>query len=378
MVDTGTASLTGSNELPMRMITIENAWVEFFVPPVRIDSSKRLQMTGGAIDQERGVVVALQDICCQIRDGERLGLIGHNGAGKTTMLRLLAGVYAPTRGRVLSFGRISSLFNATPGLNVNGTGRENIITCGLHLGMTRSEVDRKMDEIIEFSELGEYIDLPVRIYSAGMVTRLGFSIATAVEPEILLLDEGLATGDAQFAQKAQARMQKLMGQSSILVIASHSETLVANVCNRCLLLEQGRVIADGPADILVESYRSSVVSAAKQNDPDGLHRSYVLATEMAKRGEIPPPALEEQGLRYALRIQPNDLNMWRRYVQLRIMQGEPVPPEAELRLLLGNYDADLSSKDVSRIRSILSNCAKEDLPPDILDRAETLISERPA
>jgi ABC-2 type transport system ATP-binding protein len=359
----------------MRSIKVENAWVEFSVPPIRGGISKSRQ-TGGTIDAERGVVIALKDICCELIDGERLGLIGHNGAGKTTMLRLLAGVYSPTRGRVSSYGRISTLFNATPGLNVNGTGRENIVTCGLHLGMDRQEIAHKIDDIIEFSELGEYIDLPVRIYSAGMVTRLGFSIATAVEPEILLLDEGLATGDAQFSQKAQLKMQELMGKSSILVIASHSETLVANICTRCLLLEQGCVIADGPAGSIVDSYRNSVVNAARNNDLDSLHRSYVLATEMVKRGEVPPPALEEQGLRYALRLQPNDLSMWRRYVQIRMLQGESVPPEAEIRLLLASYDTDPSSVDLARLDSILSSCSHTEIALDILARAEDLLRRK--
>ncbi len=335
----------------------------------------RLQhgQTGGTIDPERGVVMALQNICYKLKDGERLGLIGHNGAGKTTMLRLLAGVYAPTRGRVFSVGRISTLFNTTPGLNVNGTGRENIVTCGLHLGMTRREIASKMDEIIEFSELGQYIDLPVRIYSSGMLTRLGFSIATAVEPEILLLDEGLATGDAQFAQKAQLKMKELMGKSSILVIASHSETLVSNICTRCLLLEQGRILSDGPAAALVEEYHDLVIHAARNNDLDGLHRSYLLATEMVKRGKIPPLALEEQGLRYALRLSPNDLSMWRRYAQVRIMQGASVPPEAEIRLFLGNYEANPSGADLSRLSDILNNCSKEDISRDILARTEELL-----
>jgi ABC-type sulfate/molybdate transport systems ATPase subunit len=209
-----------------------------------------------------------------------------------------------------------------------------------------------------------------------MMTRLGFSIATSVEPEILLLDEGLATGDAQFAQKAQLKMQELIGKSAILVIASHSETLVANVCTRCLILEQGHVIADGPAGTVVDSYRNAVVTAARKNDLDSLHRSYVIATEMLRRGEIPPPALEEQGLRYALRLQPNDLNMWSRYVQVRIIQGESVPPEAEMRLFLANYDANPSNMDLNQLNSVLSSCSKTDISPDILAQAEALLRSR--
>jgi ABC-type polysaccharide/polyol phosphate transport system ATPase subunit len=187
----------------MARLTLENAWVEFPVSLAR-GHRARASPTGGQIDVERGMVTALRDISFDLREGDRLGLMGHNGAGKSTMLRLLAGAYPPTRGRVTS-GRISTLFNTTPGLSMDGTGRENLVTCGLHLGISRRQIAAKMDEIIDFAELGDYIDLPVRIYSTGMTTRLGFSIATAVEPEILLLDEGPATGDAQFAERPSGR-----------------------------------------------------------------------------------------------------------------------------------------------------------------------------
>jgi ABC-type polysaccharide/polyol phosphate transport system ATPase subunit len=213
----------------MVSIRVENAWVEF---PVKLTRSPRLKRTvthtGGQIDATRGVIDALRDINLDLREGDRLGLMGHNGAGKSTMLRLLAGAYTPTRGRVLSSGRISTLFSSTPGLSIEATGRENIITCGLYLGMGRREIVSKMDEISDFAELGDYIDLPVRIYSTGMLVRLGFAIATAIEPEILLLDEGLATGDAQFARKAEKKMHELIGRSSILVIASHSMSLLSS------------------------------------------------------------------------------------------------------------------------------------------------------
>ncbi len=235
----------------MTRLSLENAWVEF---PVKLRRGLRtvLSRTGGQIDTERSVVTALHDISFELREGDRLGLMGHNGAGKSTMLRLLSGAYPPTRGRITSVGRISTLFNTTPGLSPDGTGRENLYSFGLHMGLSRRKILAKMEEIIDFAELGDYIDLPVRIYSSGMMTRLGFSIATAVEPEILLLDEGLATGDAQFAQKAEKKLNDLIARSSILVIASHSEALLASMCNRCLLLEHGRILADGPAQSLIE------------------------------------------------------------------------------------------------------------------------------
>lgn len=316
----------------MARLTLEGAWVEF---PVSLtgDSKHRISAVGGRIDTERSLVTALRDISIDLREGDRLGLMGHNGAGKTTMLRLLAGAYPPTRGRLISIGRISTLFNTTPGLSMDGTGRENLITCGLHLGLSRSQINSKVEEIVDFAELGDYIDLPVRIYSAGMVTRLGFSIATAVEPEILLLDEGLATGDAHFAEKAQRKMKELIARSSILVIASHSETMLASICSRCLLLEHGRIVSDGPSKTLFETYRNAVVESARSNDADALLRAYTLATDMMRRGEAVPLDLEEQSLRYALGVHPEDAMMLQRYVEVLRIQGKTAAPDVEARLL---------------------------------------------
>ncbi len=359
----------------MARLKVDGAWIEFPVQSTR-HTQKRAAPTGGQIDSKRGIVTALRDISFDLREGDRLGLVGHNGAGKSTMLRLLAGVYSPTRGRVLIDGSVSTLFNSTPGLSLDGTGRENIITCGLYLGLTRRQIATKIEEIVDFAELGEYIDLPVRIYSSGMVTRLGFSIATAVEPEILLLDEGLATGDAQFAQKAQAKMLDMMTRSSILVIASHSESLVANMCSRCIILEHGRILAEGSAANLVESYRKSVVESAQTDDPDGLYRAYVLATDMARHGELPPPELEEQGLRYALQVSPDDGSMWQRYVQLLNAQGKPVSPEVEVRTLLSSFSGRSSLDELQmRLSDVLSRCVEEDLSPEVRQRVRNTMEK---
>ncbi|MGQ0683668.1 ABC transporter ATP-binding protein [Bradyrhizobium sp.] len=348
----------------MARLTLENAWVEFPVSLRRMGAA-RASYTGGQIDAGRSVVTALRDISFELREGDRLGLMGHNGAGKTTMLRLLAGAYPPTRGRCISVGSISTLFNTTPGLNMDGTGRENLIICGLHLGLRRQEIISKMDEIIDFAELGNYIDLPVRIYSAGMMTRLGFSIATCVQPEILLLDEGLATGDARFTQKAEGKIKDLIARSSILVVASHSETMLANMCGRCLLLEHGRVISDGPAKTLFESYRKSVIESARADDSDGLQRAYALGMDMLSRGEKPPLDLEEQGLRYALGIHPDDAMMLQRYVNVLSEQGKSVPPEIETRMILSLLTRNPSRLDLKdRLRAILASSAA-DLPEDV-------------
>ena len=190
----------------------------------------------------------------KLEHGDRLGMIGHNGAGKSTLLRVLAGVYVPTSGRVVIDGRVSALFNTVPGLDMDDTGFENILTCGLFLGMSKSEILAKTPEIAEFTELGDYLNLPVRTYSAGMITRLGFAIATTIDPEILLLDEGLSAGDARFAQHAEKRVDSLVERSSILVIASHAEAMVRSMCNRAILLESGRVVSAGDVDEVIETY----------------------------------------------------------------------------------------------------------------------------
>lgn len=357
----------------MARLALENAWVEF---PVKLARGHGIGLSriGGMIDSERGVVTALRDISFELHEGDRLGLMGHNGAGKSTMLKLLAGAYPPTRGRRISVGSISTLFNATPGLTMDGTGRENLVTCALHLGMSWRQINAKMDEIIDFAELGDYIDLPVRIYSSGMLTRLGFSIATSVDPEILLLDEGLATGDAQFAVKAEAKLKELVSRASILVIASHSETLLANTCNRCLLLEHGQVVAEGPARTLFESYRSAVVEAARADSQEGLVNAYKLATDMTKRGELPPLDLEEQGLRYALTVAPHDQAMWRRYVQVLTEQGKPVAPTVETRMIVLTLAKSPTRGDLKdRLRVIIETTGGE-LPDDLRKRAEEMIS----
>lgn len=358
----------------MALVQVDNAWVEYPVSGVKFDP-KASSATGGVIDVERSVVTALRNLSFTLRDGDRLGLIGHNGAGKTTMLRLLSGVYAPTRGRVTTVGRISTLFNAAPGLVMEGTGRENIYICGLHLGMTRKEIARKIDDIIEFSDLGNYIDLPVRIYSAGMMTRLGFSIATSVEPDILVVDEGLATGDAQFARKARARMDELMKRTSILILASHSEALVSNMCTRCLLLEHGQIIADGPAGEVTSLYIDNVVEGARSGNPDALANVYRIVQDMASRSRLAPPELEELALRHALEIDPDNIQMLRRRVLLLERTGQMIPDELALKVAVGNLALFPDNSHYRAEVAMLYAAAKDAVQPELRSRAEMLLKQ---
>jgi ABC-2 type transport system ATP-binding protein len=358
----------------MVSIKVEQAWVEF---PIRMSRNGRVRhaesSTGGRIDVARSMVGALQDISLDLREGDRLGLIGHNGAGKSTLLRLLAGAYAPTQGRVVSIGRISTLFTSTPGLNADATGRENVKTCGLYLGMGLTEIDRKMDAIADFAELGDYIDQPVRIYSAGMLMRLGFAIATAIDPEILLLDEGLATGDAQFARKAEQRMHELIGRSPILVVASHSMSLLSTICTSCVQLDHGRIVEAGTPNEVAQRYQESVVAKAVLNDADALARAHAVATDLAKRGQPVPPALEEQSLRWALQINIDDVVMLERYCYLLRNQDKPVPAEWELRAAIARLRVSPEQAEslTPHIIALASDMAN-DLPRDVKSMVEKL------
>lgn len=188
----------------------------------------------------------MRDISIGIVHGERVALVGHNGAGKTTLLRVLAGIYVPQAGRVAVSGKIAPLFDIGLGMDGEASGYDNIRLRGLYLGLTRRQIESRIDEIADFSELGGFLDMPIRTYSAGMQTRLAFAICTCVDPDVLLLDEGILAGDAAFMEKAQARLAAFVARAGILVLASHSDGLLASLCTRALRLEHGRLVSDGP------------------------------------------------------------------------------------------------------------------------------------
>ncbi|CAA9321919.1 MAG: O-antigen/lipopolysaccharide transport ATP-binding protein ABC transporter RfbE [uncultured Microvirga sp.] len=202
----------------------------------------------GADSQQRVVVEALSDISFTLSHGDRVGLIGHNGAGKTTLLRVIAGIYAPWKGRVQVSGRVAPLFDVSLGIDMESTGYENIRLRGLYLGLTRAQIEARLGQIADFTDLGPFLHMPVRTYSAGMLARLAFSVSTSIEPEILLLDEGIAAGDAAFMEKANKRLHEFVEEAGILVFASHSDPLIRAFCNKALLLERGRIIRAGSVD----------------------------------------------------------------------------------------------------------------------------------
>ena len=215
----------------MARVILENVRVDFPIYGAQQRSLRTAivqRATGGLIHREgrhkeRVVVRALSDVSLRLEEGDRLGLIGHNGSGKSTLLKVIAGIYEPIVGTRMVEGRVTPLFDMMPGLDPEDNGYENILTSGMLLGMSRDQVESKIPEIEEFCELGEYLALPVRTYSAGMIMRLGFALVTALEPGVLLMDEGFGTGDLRFTERATKRMDEFMGRSRIIVLASHSD-----------------------------------------------------------------------------------------------------------------------------------------------------------
>ncbi len=229
------------------LITVEDLSLELPIYGIHGRSLKKTLVgmgTGSRLTRHAGNrirVHALNNLSFSLRDGDRLALVGHNGAGKTTLLRVLAGVFEPTVGAVTVEGRTAPLFDATLGMNLEATGYENIQLRGLLLGLRPKEIAARTAEIAAFTELGDYLDMPVRTYSSGMLLRLGFAVATAVQPEVLLMDEWIAAVDAEFLLKAERRIQEVIERSSILVLASHDLHLLRRMCNRLLILDHGSI-----------------------------------------------------------------------------------------------------------------------------------------
>lgn len=244
----------------MTFIKLQNASVEF---PIYNSSSRSLKnrvlsvATGGKIERrtDRTVIIrGLDNVTVSLNDGDRVGLIGHNGSGKTTLLRVLSGIYTPTQGTALINGHTISLININLGIDPDATGRENIrLRCAM-MGMHPDEIAAKIDDISDFSGLGEFLDVPFRTYSTGMQLRLAFAASTSINPEILIMDEWLSTGDEDFKMRANQRMRNLVDSTKILVLASHSRDLLEKNCNRVIWLEHGRVKMDGPTFEVMAAY----------------------------------------------------------------------------------------------------------------------------
>ena len=233
----------------MSFIKVQDVSVEFTVYSSSSQRSLKKSLisavTGGVIGRDNGSrysVKALDNISLDIKIGDRVGIIGPNGSGKSTLLQLLAGIYEPTSGEISIKGKIVPMLNLSLGMDVEFSGFENIKIRSKILGMTNSEIDNKIEEIIEFSGLGEFINLPMKTYSSGMVMRLMFSIVTTVNSDIILMDEWMSVGDSDFSIKADSRLKKMINQSKIVVIASHNHGLIESFCNKVIRLDKGKII----------------------------------------------------------------------------------------------------------------------------------------
>ena len=231
----------------MAYIKLENVGVDL---PIFNSSSRSLTnslvsaATGGRISADKSghvTVKALSGIDLEINSGDRLGIVGHNGSGKSTLLRVLAGIYEPTSGSITRMGKIASLIDIGLGINPENTGKENIYLRGQLMGLSSKEIAKKFDEIIEFAELGDFIHLPVRTYSSGMLLRLAFAVSTSITADILIMDEWLSVGDGAFAERAEQRLKSLVDNSEILIIASHSKSLIEKASRAVVWLETGSI-----------------------------------------------------------------------------------------------------------------------------------------
>lgn len=221
--------------------------------------------TGGQIrprDGGRVSVRAIDDLTLHLEHGSRVALIGHNGAGKSTMLRVMAGIYTPTRGRVSVDGDVAPMFDLGFGMDPDATGWDNIILRGMLLGFSKKEIHARAAEIGAISELGEFLDMPMRTYSSGMSTRLSFAVSTSVKPDILLIDEGIGAGDAAFLQQARQRLKSFIGEAGLLVLASHADELLKQWCTTAIWMEHGRMRMHGPLAEVLDAYKESVRAQA--------------------------------------------------------------------------------------------------------------------
>jgi ABC-2 type transport system ATP-binding protein/lipopolysaccharide transport system ATP-binding protein len=237
-------------------IVLEDVSVRYRLPKERVRSIKEFAIQSLLRRLEYEEFWALVNVSFQVAPGEMLGIIGHNGAGKSTVLKLVARVMKPIAGRVRVEGRLAPLIELGAGFDFELTGRENIYLCGSILGISRREMQWRLPEIVEFSELQDFIESPLRAYSTGMVVRLGFAIATACDPDVLLLDEIMAVGDAHFQKKSSRRISEFRGKGATIMFVSHNLAQVQDLCDRVVWLERGRVMAWGQSREVVAAYEA--------------------------------------------------------------------------------------------------------------------------
>ncbi|WP_456570468.1 galactan export ABC transporter ATP-binding subunit Wzt/RfbE [Blastococcus sp. SYSU DS0539] len=245
--------------VPVGIMT-KDACVDFPIFDAKTRSLKKTVMglVGGNIATEQRrvpVIEALKDITLNLEHGARVGLVGHNGAGKSTLLRLLSGIYEPTRGVAEIRGRVAPVFDLGVGMDPEISGLENIMIRGLFLGMSRKQMEARVDDIADFTELGDFLRMPLRTYSTGMRVRLALGVVTSIDPEILLLDEGIGAVDAAFLEKSKRRLSELVDRAGLLVFASHSDEFLRELCDTAIWMEHGQVKRQGDLDEVLQAYK---------------------------------------------------------------------------------------------------------------------------
>ena len=237
------------------ILEVKNVSMKFNLSKEKVDTFKDYIIKSLKREIHFNEFWALKDISFKLNKGDRLGILGLNGAGKSTLLKVIAGVYEPTEGSVKRNGKIAPLLELGAGFDSQYTGAENIFLYGSVLGFSRSFLKEKFNEIVEFSELKEFIDVPIKNYSSGMRSRLGFSIATIVSPEILILDEVLSVGDAKFRRKSEEKIMSMFDKGATVLFVSHSVAQVERLCNKAIILEHGKIIAAGDVEDVTKIYR---------------------------------------------------------------------------------------------------------------------------
>ncbi len=238
------------------VLEVDNVSMKFNLSKEKTDNLKEYVIKLLKKQLEYNEFWALKNVSLKLKKGDRLALLGANGAGKSTLLKVVAGVFKPTEGTVTRHGKLVPLLELGAGFDKQYTGAENIYLYGAMLGLDKAYITSKFDEIVEFSELGEFIDVPVQNYSSGMRSRLGFSIATTVSPDILILDEVLSVGDARFKKKSEKKIKSMMADDVSVMFVSHSLKQVKRICNKALVMDHGRIINSGDIDEMIEFYSS--------------------------------------------------------------------------------------------------------------------------
>lgn len=250
--------MKGENSLKDYAIEVSHVSMMFNINREGVDNAKEYFVRLARRNLHFSQFWALKDVSFKVEKGDRVGVMGFNGAGKSTLLKVIARVLKPTMGTVGVKGVVAPMLELGAGFDLNYSGRENIFLYGATMGFSRKFIQQKYDEIVEFSELGDFIDAPLKSYSSGMKSRLGFAIATSVKPDVLILDEVLSVGDAAFRAKSERRLEGMMGDGVTVLFVSHSTERVENICNKALILTQGQLVAEGEAKEICDIYKEMV------------------------------------------------------------------------------------------------------------------------